>query len=558
MKKNAVLVLDFDFLDQYGNSVTVKSPANYFSFRRVYDNGDIFPVTNQFLTYQVSQKNGHYQVVITVTQMATYQIEKNSYMSEAIRFIVVPGEVSPTLSYCTLNGSPAIEVGSRLFVADCTGGIEQKWKYNADGSLTNFAGDLCADIAGCATNDLQIIINKCHIGDTRVCAQSKNQEWDFNSDGTIVTRMSTKKCLQVNGNIVQTHVCNNGANQKFVYSKKNSTIINGNKCFSPFDFLDISLKTITSPPTLLLGENIYYMCYFKDDYGNDITTKYFSENSIYEFVCENQRLLPTSKTYKTEYTDKATYSVSKYVTSETGKFEINGYLVKKGTSNKVKITPKINQFTVKGTPDTYVLKNVFNLQNKNWVNINSAQINYVYDKGGLITALDLAEPDGLTLISSYGKYPSDFKVSNVKAEIYNSHDNNFKFGELEASIVTINNKQYVGIYTKGKKSSNTVIKKSSFDYSIKVTYQKGSTSEQKIVTLKYNLNIGSYKTCFHNLDIGKTNLNIGSSLSFLVGENERKIATIELKTIDNYLYNYDIGKDKIQFLLEPSSSSITF
>ena len=230
----------------------------------------------------------------------------------------------------------------------------------------------------------------------------------------------------------------------------------------------------------------------------------------------------------------------------------------RSTNTRAKITPKINQFIVKGPANTYVLKNVLNLQNKNWVNINGAQINYIYDKGGLITVVDFAESDGFTLISSYGRYPSDFKVSNLKAEIFNSHDNNFKFGELETSIITLNGKQYVGIYTKGKKPTDTVIKKSSFDYSIKLTYQKGSKSEQKIVTLKYIINIGSYKTCFHNLDIGKSIVNIGSSLSFLVGEIERKIATIELRTIDNYLYNYDIGKDKIQFLLEPTSPNITF
>ncbi|MBP3800896.1 MAG: ricin-type beta-trefoil lectin domain protein, partial [Clostridia bacterium] len=555
MKKNAVLVLDFDFIDEYGNSVTVNSPANYFSFRRVYDNGDIFPVTNQFLTFQVNQKDGHYQMVITALQMATYQIDKNSYMSEAIRFILVPGEVSPTLSYCTLNGPPALESGSLLYVTECTGGAEQKFKYNADGSIRNLAGELCADIRGCTRNDLQIIIYKCHVGQKGAC---RNQEWDLKPNGSLVTRMGTGKCLHVNGNIVTTHVCNNSANQKFVINNQDYTIKNGDKCFSPFNLLDSSLKTISSPPTLSLNEKVHYMCYLKDDYGNAITTKYFLQNSIYDFVCENQRLSPTSKTYKTEYTDKVTYSVSKYVTSETGKFEINGYLVKKGTTTRAKITPKINQFTVKGLANTYVLKNVLNLQNKNWVNINGAQINYVYDKGGLITAVDFAESDGLTLISSYGKYPPDFSISNVQAEIYNSHDNNFKFGGLTASIISIDGKQYVGIYANGKKPSDTVIKKSSFDYSIKITYKKGSTSEQKIITLKYNLNIGSYKTCFHNLDIGKTNLNIGSSLSFLVGENERKIATIELKTIDNYLYNYDIGKDKIQFLLEPSSSSITF
>ena len=36
-----------------------------------------------------------------------------------------------------------------------------------------------------------------------------------------------KKCLHVNGYIVQTHVFNNGVHQKSVYNKHESTIKNG-------------------------------------------------------------------------------------------------------------------------------------------------------------------------------------------------------------------------------------------------------------------------------------------------------------------------------------------
>ena len=557
MKKNAKLVLDFDFLDQYGNSLTVEQPASYFSFRKVYDNGDIFPVTDKILTFTVSKKDKHYQMYITVLQMGTYRLDKKTYTESEYRFTVVPGEVDPTVSWCTLNGSPAIESGSRLFVADCTGGLEQKWSYNADGSITNFSGDLCADVPSCTKGDEQIIIYACHLQNKQACEQSQNQAWDFKNGGAIITRQTGHKCLDVlNNRIVRTAACNGGATQKFYYDKETSTITNGNKCFSPFDLLDDYYKTITSPPTLSLGENVYYMCYLKDAYGNEVTTKYFLENSIYDFKCETQRTSPSVKTYGTTLTDKKTYLINKYVTVETGKFEINGYFVKKGTTNRSKITPKINQFTVKGDANGYTMKNVLNLPNRNWVSLdlNNPTINYLYDQTGLLTVIDFAEADGKTLISSYGRYPNDFKVSDCRAVLYNSHDLNYKFGDLEARMITIDNKQYVGIYTKDKSATDKLVKKSSFDYTIQLKY----INEQKYVQLHYNLNIGSYKTCFHDLDISKTNVISDETLEFLPDEPEKKFAKLELSTIDSYLYNYDIGKENIELLLDNGSKNITF
>ena len=57
-----------------------------------------------------------------------------------------------------------------------------------------------------------------------------------------------------------------------------------------------------------------------------------------------------------------------------------------------------------------------------------------------------------------------------------------KIGDLKSSIVNLLLKNML-VYLK----------------ILKVTYQKGSTSEQEIVILKYILNIGSYKI-FYNLD----------------------------------------------------------
>ena len=65
------------------------------------------------------------------------------------------------------------------------------------------------------------------------------------------------------------------------------------------------------------------------------------------------------------------------------------------------------------TYSSLTLKNVFDVYTKNWLEIDGSSITYSYDKDGFITAVDLAEEDGLTLISSYGKYPVDFDSNKL-------------------------------------------------------------------------------------------------------------------------------------------------
>ena len=74
------------------------------------------------------------------------------------------------------------------------------------------------------------------------------------------------------------------------------------------------------------------------------------------------------------------------------------------------ITQTINQFSVKGGSDSLVLKKVLDQYNKKWIDITNSVITYANGENNRITALDLAESDGETLISSYGSYPSDFDV----------------------------------------------------------------------------------------------------------------------------------------------------
>ena len=419
IKDNLQLVLDFEFTDQYGNIVTASSPSTLFTIKKVNEGGDTSAVPISIISSSVTKIDDHYVMVINVNKIGTYQIETNGYMTEPIRFIVVPGEANPSTSFCTLG--------------------------------------------------------------------------DY-----------------------------------------------------------------TSPPSLQVGASVTYNCYLRDVYGNEITTLVFKTNSAYDFSCQTQKTGST-KAFTNTVNDKSTYFSCDYQISETGSYQINGYLTVKGTSTSNRINSKINTFSARGGANSLIFKNILNLYDKNWLNINGAQLTYVSDSAGLITVLDLAESDGETLISSYGKYPDGFNVNNIKALLYSRHDPNYEFDGLETRIITIDGKEYIGIYVTKNRPTDDLVKKSSFEYSIKFTLVKNNGNEEKLVTLNYIVtNIGQYKTCFHPLKIENTELDQDYSLEFLIGSSERKIGTLILKTTDYLLYNTDIGKEKIQYILEPQSNAITF
>ena len=312
-----------------------------------------------------------------------------------------------------------------------------------------------------------------------------------------------------------------------------------------------------------------------------------NSNSIYDFSCKTERFFPSSKTYLNSPIDKIRYYSCSFTLTDKGVFQMNGFLVIKGTSQIIKINSNINDFSIynknyyysKGIVinsngiltndktitissnntklpsqkvtllrnlDTYeavneidenslTFKNILNLYNNTWININNAQLTYLSDSSGLITILDLAI-NGSNLISSYKLYPSGFNVNNVKAILYNTHDNHFT-NELVTKIINIDGVEYIGIYTKDNKATDEIIKKSTFQYSIRFILLKQSENEEKTVSLKYILNVGTYTTCFHDLKIENTNLEQDSSLELPVNNQERKIAKIELRTEDYNLYN---------------------
>ena len=154
-------------------------------------------------------------------------------------------------------------------------------------------------------------------------------------------------------------------------------------------------------------------------------------------------------------------------------------------------------------------------------------------------------------MSQYKRYSESFNVSKINIIFYSEHDRSFNVGEFIAKIYEENGVQYIGIFNKEGKNSSAYVRRSSFDYTLKITYQ----SVTKIVTFRFNknyLNIQSYTTCFHSLDISRTKVDITKDIKIKSDGNEYIIGTIEFRTSDNYLYNYKFDVNLIKVGLTPT------
>ena len=318
-----------------------------------------------------------------------------------------------------------------------------------------------------------------------------------------------------------------------------------------------SLEGYTSIPTVDVDTKLNYICYLRDSNGNDIPINTFIQNSKYEFTCSLDKSWPSSNSYSPAISNDGSSYKCSYSVSEIGNFAYNGYLKLKTTKETTKITTKLNQFYVRGNPKTYTIKKILNPSSKEWIDIDTftnTVITYVADSKGFITAIDFAESNGDILISSYGSYPDEFDVENLKVIFSSTHDESFNFGEVEGRLITLDGKTYIGIYTKSGDSTDSLIKKSTFNYYLKFTY----FNVVKSASIQYILNIGSYVTCFHYLDESKTKVNIDDNIELLIGDDEKKLGNIILNTKDNNLYNYDIGASKIKTNLNPTNNNLVF
>jgi len=120
-----------------------------------------------------------------------------------------------------------------LIIADCKGLVSQQWTINADGSIRNGEG-LCLDIPNCGSA-VQTQTFTCHIGSKTHCKNSLNQEWVYNANKTIVSKMDGF-CLDVwnnQGPAVETWQCNGGKNQQWEYNAADKSMRSLGKCLTP-------------------------------------------------------------------------------------------------------------------------------------------------------------------------------------------------------------------------------------------------------------------------------------------------------------------------------------
>ena len=308
-----------------------------------------------------------------------------------------------------------------------------------------------------------------------------------------------------------------------------------------------TLDGYNSNPSLKAGAKVNYNCYFKDGRGNEINIKRFKEINEYDFSCETKKTSPTSKTYSNSYSDKTTFYQCAFTIPDNGVFQFYAYLIQIGTNKKIQINGKISSVTVAGEASSLSKSQIFNYYSKKWISIENAVIEYRNDNSGKITSLDLADSSGI-LMSTYKTYPSDFDVTKIKVDFYSNHDQNYDVGKYVAKIYKEGGKEYIGIFNVEGKESDKYMKRSSFDYTLKITFG----TDVKIVTFRYNtqtLQISTYTTCFHEFDAKKMEVNIDNNIQIKADGKEMKIGTIILKTTDNYLYNYNIGTDKIKITL---------
>lgn len=290
-----------------------------------------------------------------------------------------------------------------------------------------------------------------------------------------------------------------------------------------------TIEGYSSAPTLKEGETAKYVCYFKDGKGNAMDIATFLSLNDYDFTCETKRTSPSSKTYSNKVNNKGTYYECPFEITESGAYQFYGYLVPKGKTTKTTIKAKINKFYVSSGKLSLNLAKVLNNYNKRWVSIeNNPVIEYKNDKNGRLTSLDLVDSTG-TLMSKYKAYPEDFDASKIKVEFYSEHDKDVSFGDFYCKVYKDGSTEYIGVFNSKNLESDKVIKRSSFDYTLKFTFG----DVVKYVTLRYNpdtLKIGSYTTCFHDLDLSKTYTDIPWSGVELPVGRETKLGTVELRT----------------------------
>ena len=122
---------------------------------------------------------------------------------------------------------------------------------------------------------------------------------------------------------------------------------------------------------------------------------------------------------------------------------------------------------------------IYNYFVKKWVSIDNSVIENRNERTARITAIDLANSTG-TLMSKYKTFPTNLDAAKIKVEFYSEHDRSINVGDYYIIFCIDCGFQYIDIFNKNGKESDQYLKRSSFYYTLKITYQ----SLTKIITFR--------------------------------------------------------------------------
>ena len=101
------IILDLKISDQYDNKVSVKSPDTLFTLKEV-KNGLSNIISNDIISYKLKENGDYYQLIISVTNIGTFQIENDDYMKLPIRFDAITVNPDVSKSFCELVGYASV------------------------------------------------------------------------------------------------------------------------------------------------------------------------------------------------------------------------------------------------------------------------------------------------------------------------------------------------------------------------------------------------------------------------------------------------------------------
>ena len=305
-----------------------------------------------------------------------------------------------------------------------------------------------------------------------------------------------------------------------------------------------------SSPTISSGTEIEYRCTLKDEYGNVVDPTVVAATYGIGAGCKVEKTAPSTSTTDLTITTTSSYFSCKTTASTMGSYTFSGYFYKTSSSStKTTVTPSINAYKVTNVPTSFIGAYFYSFYTAKWSTATS--FTYKSDSSSLVGLIDLTDTDGKTLMSTF-EYSANFKAESITGTLSSEHNKSDNLGSLVGKYYTLNNKKYIGIYFANGGSTDNYVKRSSFNYIITLKLGTNSISYTMLYPLS---NIGTYKTCYHDLNIQNTKFTLYSDpISFYVGQ-QVNAADVFLQTNDNLLYNYNIGLSSFILTVSPQATN---